>query len=106
MQTVNFIHMEDGTREDYALLERLEAEYNAELPARILDGLRRLENSFSGYQVDRLVQLWRSVHAEDHRATERLQAGRASSATADGGVLSPHWETSIVNGYERRGLGK
>ena len=54
MQTVNFIHMEDGTREDYALLDRLEDEYNAQLPERILDGLRRLEHSFSGYKIDRL----------------------------------------------------
>ena len=69
MQTVNFIHMEDGTREDYALLERLEAEYNAELPARILDGLRRLENSFSGYRVDRLVHSLQGA-TRAHRAGE------------------------------------
>ena len=54
MQTVNFIHMEDGTREDYALLNRLEAEYCAQLPERILEGLRKLESSFSGYRINRL----------------------------------------------------
>ena len=51
--------------------------------------------------VDSLVELWRSVHAEDHRVTEQLQAGRASSATVDGGVLSPHWETSIAHFHDR-----
>jgi predicted HD phosphohydrolase len=55
MQTVEFINMEDGTGEDYALLESYEARYNAELPARIMAGLRKLEDSFSGYKVDRLV---------------------------------------------------
>ena len=28
METVNLIHMEDGTREDYQLLQRLEEEHN------------------------------------------------------------------------------
>ncbi len=54
MQTVNFIRMEDGTREDYALLGRLEEEHNAGLVERILQGLERLEQSFSGYRVSRL----------------------------------------------------
>ena len=51
--------------------------------------------------VDALVELWRNVHAEDHRATERLQEGRASRGAADGGVLSPHWETSIAHFHDR-----
>ncbi len=54
MQTVEFIHMEDGTREDYEFLERMEDEYKAGLADRILDSLRRLEHSFSGYKIDRL----------------------------------------------------
>ena len=36
MQTVGFIHMEDGTREDYALLNKMEEEYNAGLVDRIM----------------------------------------------------------------------
>jgi len=46
--------------------------------------------------VDGLARLWRKVHEEDHAICERLQRGRASSATADGGVLSPHWEDSLA----------
>lgn len=40
-------------------------------------------------------RLWYDVHKEDHAMVERLQAGRASTATATGGVLSPCWETSL-----------
>lgn len=45
--------MEDGTKEDWELLERLEEPYMAELPDRLLDALRALEHSFSGYRVTR-----------------------------------------------------
>jgi choline monooxygenase len=44
--------------------------------------------------VAELRDLWRKVHEEDHAICERLQAGRASPVMDDGGVLSPHWETS------------
>ena len=69
MQTVNFIHMADGTRADYELLDRYEADYNAELPQRILDGLRRLEHSFSGYKVSRLEHSLQGA-TRAHRAGE------------------------------------
>lgn len=42
-----------------------------------------------------LSDLWFKVHKEDHAMVERLQKGRASVAARDGGVLSPHWETSV-----------
>ena len=54
METVQFTRMADGTKEDYALLHGLEAEYAAHLPERILDGLRRLDDGLAGYQVTRL----------------------------------------------------
>ncbi len=54
MQTVNFTRMEDGTREEYEYLDRLEEEYKAGLVDRILDHMRRLENSLSGYRISRL----------------------------------------------------
>jgi predicted HD phosphohydrolase len=55
METVQFTRMADGTKEEYALLRGLEAEYAAHLPERILDGLRRLDDGLAGYQVTRLV---------------------------------------------------
>lgn len=42
-----------------------------------------------------LEDLWRKVHAEDHAICERLQQGRASAAAADGGWLSPAWESAV-----------
>ncbi len=54
MQTVNFTRMEDGTREEYEFLDSLEAAYTAGLPERIMEALRKLENSLSGYRINRL----------------------------------------------------
>ena len=54
METVQFTRMADGTKEEYALLRGLEAEYAAHLPERILDGLRLLDDGLAGYQVTRL----------------------------------------------------
>ena len=51
---VNFRRMEDGTREDYQLLETYEREYVASLPERILESLRKLDGSLAGYPVTRL----------------------------------------------------
>lgn len=54
MQTVNFTRMEDGTREEYEFLDRMEDEYKAGLPDRLMESLRKLENSLSGYRISRL----------------------------------------------------
>ncbi len=54
MQTVNFTRMQDGTREEYEFLDHMEDEYKAGLPDRILESLRKLEHSISGYRISRL----------------------------------------------------
>jgi predicted HD phosphohydrolase len=51
---VSFHRMEDGTREDYALLERAEREYVEALPDRILTAVRKLDQALQGYPVSRL----------------------------------------------------
>jgi predicted HD phosphohydrolase len=53
-KVVSFHRMEDGTREDYELLERGEREYVGALPDRILEALRKLDQSLPGYPVSRL----------------------------------------------------
>ncbi len=53
------------------------------------------EGALDAETVDRLAELWRKVHQEDHEICERLQRGRASEVAEDGGVLSPHWEDSL-----------
>lgn len=54
MQTVEFTRMQDGTREEYEFLDRMEEEYATGLVDRIIDHLRRLEHSISGYRISRL----------------------------------------------------
>jgi predicted HD phosphohydrolase len=51
---VSFRRMEDGTREDYELLERAEREYIQALPDRLLAALRKLDQGLQGYPVTRL----------------------------------------------------
>jgi choline monooxygenase len=51
--------------------------------------------NYSDEQIQGLVDLWRSVHLEDHEMCIRLQQGRHSSLAAPGGLLSPHWENSV-----------
>ena len=61
METVTFTQMSDGTVEDYALLERLEHDYAAGLPDRIMDRLAGLADSLAGYKVDRLTHSLQSA---------------------------------------------
>ena len=51
---VSFRRMDEGTPADYALLNRLEDEFVAALPDRILAALKDLEHSLAGYQISRL----------------------------------------------------
>ncbi|MGC1521581.1 MAG: HD domain-containing protein [Steroidobacteraceae bacterium] len=51
---VGFLRMEDGTREDYELLDRSEQEYVRALPDRVLAALGKLDQSLPGYRVSRL----------------------------------------------------
>jgi predicted HD phosphohydrolase len=51
---VSFHRMEDGTREDYELLDRSERDYVGGLPERVLAALRKLDQSLPGYPVTRL----------------------------------------------------
>jgi predicted HD phosphohydrolase len=52
---VSFRRMEDGTKEDYELLERSEREYARHLPDHLLAALARLDHSLEGYPVSRLT---------------------------------------------------
>ena len=68
LQTVDFINMADGTKEEYAFLAEQEEAYIQSLPDRLLDALARLDNSISGYKVSRLEHSLQS-------ATRALDAG-------------------------------
>jgi predicted HD phosphohydrolase len=51
---VSFRRMEDGTREDYALLDASEREYARQLPDHIIASLLKLDHSLEGYPISRL----------------------------------------------------
>jgi len=46
-------------------------------------------------EVDMVKNIWWSVHKEDHEMCERLQEGRSSPASDEGGLLSPVWEKGV-----------
>jgi predicted HD phosphohydrolase len=46
--------MEDGIAEEYVFLDNLENQYKADLPSRLINALKKLETSLSGYQISRL----------------------------------------------------
>ena len=46
-------------------------------------------------EVDMVKNIWWSVHKEDHEICERLQEGRSSPASDEGGLLSPVWEKGV-----------
>ena len=52
--TVSFRRMQDGTREDYLLLDESERRYSASLAERLLESLTKLDHSLYGYPVSRL----------------------------------------------------
>ena len=69
MDTVSFTRMDEGTVEDYALLGKLEHEYVASLPDRLLGALEGLRNSLAGYKIDRLEHsLQSATRAEEEGA--------------------------------------
>jgi predicted HD phosphohydrolase len=53
-ETVGFTRMQDGTREDYALLARHEAAFAAGTAERVLAHLGRLDEGLGGYKLSRL----------------------------------------------------
>lgn len=76
METVSFTRMIDGTTEEYAFLEKLEHEYVAKLPDRIMAAMQNLESSLSGYRVSRLEHSLQSATRahRDERPTDYVVA--------------------------------
>jgi choline monooxygenase len=46
-------------------------------------------------EIQAIKNIWWSVHKEDHEMCERLQEGRSSPASNNGGLLSPVWEKGV-----------
>jgi predicted HD phosphohydrolase len=94
-ETVSFTRMADGTREDYELLARLEEDYLARLPDRLLAALEALKESFPGYRVSRYEHSLQS-------ATRALRDGRDEEYVVAallhdlGDELAPHTHGEMV----------
>jgi predicted HD phosphohydrolase len=70
---VSFRRMQDGTREDYELLDKSEREYARGLPDAVLASLKKLDHSLAGYPVSRLEHsLQTATRARKDGADEEL----------------------------------
>jgi predicted HD phosphohydrolase len=100
VETVGFTRMEDGTREDYELLERLEQPYLDALSDRILAAVQALKESFSGYQVSRYEHsLQSATRAErDGRDEEYVVAALVHDI---GDELAPHTHGEMMGAVLR-----
>ena len=92
---VSFRRMEDGTREDYLLLEQLELEYARQLPGKILAAVEKLDRSFDGYPVTRLQHsLQTATRAMRDKADEELIAAALIHDVGD--ELAPYTHQEIA----------
>ena len=95
MKTVKFTEMKKGSKEDYELLAEYEKNYVNELPDRILESLKNLDNSVDGYQVSRLEHsLQSATRAEKDGADEEMIV--ATLVHDIGDSLAPHNHSQLV----------
>ena len=94
-QVVTFTSMAEGTREDYEMLERLEAGFAAGTADRVLAMLRDLSGSLSGYQVDRLEHsLQSATRAHCDGADEEMVVAALLHDIGD--MLSPYNHSELA----------
>ncbi len=87
--TVSFTSMAAGTREDYELLESLEAQFASSTADRVLEQLRGLAGSLAGYKVDRLEHsLQSATRAYRDGADEEMVVAALLHDIGD--LLAPH----------------
>ena len=87
--TVKFTRMADGDAADYQLLARHEAEFQRDLPDRLITELRRMEeDGLGGYPVSRLTHSLQSA-TRAHRAGEEEEMVVAALLHDIGDTLAP-----------------
>jgi predicted HD phosphohydrolase len=89
MDTVNFTRMEDSTREEYEFLDALEKQYCEGLADRLLNALKQLKHSLSGYKITRLEHVLQGA-TRAHRAGESDEMILAVLLHDIGDELAPH----------------
>ena len=113
---VSFRRMQDGTREDYALLDRSERDYVLALPDHVLAALRKLDHSLPGYPVSRLEHsLQAATRALKHGADDELIIAALIHDVGDelapfnhseiaAGILRPYVRAEVTWIVEQHGL--
>lgn len=95
MKTVSFTKMEDGTQEEYAFLDELEVEYCKGLTDRLLNAMRALETSLSGYKISRLQHCLQGA-TRAYRAGESDEMIIAVLLHDIGDELAPHSHSEMA----------
>ncbi len=73
METVKFLQMKDGTKEDYLLLEKHEKKYIEGTADRLIKFMSGLTNTLEGYQITRLEHsLQSATRALNDKANEEM----------------------------------
>jgi predicted HD phosphohydrolase len=115
-KVVSFNRMEDGTREDYLLLDQSERDYARALPERVLAALRKLDHSLDGYRVSRLGHcLQTATRAQRDGADDELLAAALihdigdelapyNHAEVAAGVIRPYVRAEVTWIVEQHGL--
>ena len=99
-RTVSFRRMEDGTREDYLLLDESERRYAAGLADRLLESLQRLDHSLEGYPVSRLQHcLQAATRAQREGADEEMVVAALLHDIGD--ELAPYNHAELAAGILR-----
>lgn len=92
---VSFTRMQDGTREDYLLLDQSERDFARQLPERILGALRDLDHSVEGYPVTRLTHsLQSATRARRDGADDEYVVGALIHDMGD--LLAPYNHAQIA----------
>lgn len=95
MKTVSFIQMSEGSKEEYEFLDRLEEQYKAGLPDRLLTALGDLAHSMSGYKVSRLEHSLQSA-TRAHNAGESEEMVMAALLHDIGDELAPYSHSEMA----------
>jgi len=97
MPQVSFRQMKDGTREDYVLLDELEEAFNQGLVDRLMQALRNLENTLSGYQVSRLEHsLQTAARAEADGVDDDMIVGALLA------IWATNWHLTTIRSWRHR----
>jgi predicted HD phosphohydrolase len=104
MRTVSFRQMKDGTKAEYLFLGRLERDYIARLPDRILHSLAGMDDGLAGYQITRLAHsLQTATRAEADGADEEMIVGALIHDLGDSLAPENHsnFAAEIIRPYVR-----